>query len=161
MISARSSGVKVLDECPSLNVRGRSGHIVAHGALAQLAVLVRLVEPRNRSAIFQIRLAFVFDMARIVSLRSMILVREDADPVPKRDHRQDHRMTSSVPRRRCHGDYLLLSPALSSVGNVGSVTTPSEDFRNVVLRGANVASYKFVLAKSILMLAAAHGGVSR
>jgi hypothetical protein len=48
--------------------------------LAQLAVLVRLVEPRNRSAIFQIRLAFVFDMARMVSLRSMILVREDADP---------------------------------------------------------------------------------
>jgi hypothetical protein len=70
-------------------------------------------------------------------------------------------MTSSVPRRRCHGDHLLLSPTVSSVGNVGSVTTPSEDFRNVVLRGANVASYKFVLAKSILMLAAAHGGVSR
>ena len=56
----------------SLTKRSRSiGHIVAHGALAQLAVLVRLVEPRNRSAIFQIRLAFVFDMARIVSLASV------------------------------------------------------------------------------------------
>ena len=34
-----------------------------------------------------------------------------------------------------------------------SVTTASEDFRSVVLRGANVASYKFALAKSILALA--------
>jgi hypothetical protein len=67
MISARSSGVRVLIECPLLNVRVDPGHIVAHRALAQLAVLVRLVEPRNRSTIFQIRLAFVFDMARIVS----------------------------------------------------------------------------------------------
>lgn len=49
--------------------------------------------------------------------------------------------------------YPLMSPALSSVEHVGSVTMPSEDFRNVVLRGANVASYKFALAKSILTLA--------
>jgi hypothetical protein len=34
-----------------------------------------------------------------------------------------------------------------------SLTTTSEDFRSVVLRGANVASYKFALAKSILALA--------
>ena len=34
-----------------------------------------------------------------------------------------------------------------------SVIVPSEDFRNVVLRGGNVASYKFALAKSILTLA--------
>jgi 5-methylcytosine-specific restriction endonuclease McrA len=33
------------------------------------------------------------------------------------------------------------------------VAAPSEDFRSVVLRGANVASYKFALAKSILSLA--------
>ena len=36
---------------------------------------------------------------------------------------------------------------------MGSVTTTAEDFRSVVLRGANVASYKFALAKSILALA--------
>jgi hypothetical protein len=48
---------------------------------------------------------------------------------------------------------LLMSPALSSVLHVGSVTTPSDDFRSVVLRGANVASYKSALAKSILTLA--------
>jgi hypothetical protein len=30
---------------------------------------------------------------------------------------------------------------------------PSEDFRSIVLRGANVASYKFALAKSILSIA--------
>ncbi|MCX5044681.1 hypothetical protein OG921_16055 [Aldersonia sp. NBC_00410] len=34
-----------------------------------------------------------------------------------------------------------------------SRATASEDFRSVVLRGANVASYKFALAKSILTLA--------
>jgi hypothetical protein len=38
---------------------------------------------------------------------------------------------------------------------VGSIIVPSEDFRNVVLRGANVASYKYALAKSILALAEA------
>jgi hypothetical protein len=36
---------------------------------------------------------------------------------------------------------------------VDSATTVSEDFRSVVLRGANVTSYKFALAKSILTLA--------
>ena len=36
---------------------------------------------------------------------------------------------------------------------MGSVTPTEEDFRSVVLRGANVASYKFALAKSILALA--------
>ncbi|OBG38130.1 hypothetical protein A5673_15625 [Mycobacterium sp. E3198] len=34
-------------------------------------------------------------------------------------------------------------------------TTPSADFRSIVLRGANVASYKFALAKSVLELAQA------
>jgi hypothetical protein len=38
---------------------------------------------------------------------------------------------------------------------MGSVTMPSEHFCNVVLSGANVASYKFALAKSILTLAEA------
>jgi 5-methylcytosine-specific restriction endonuclease McrA len=38
---------------------------------------------------------------------------------------------------------------------VGSEGKPSADFRSVVLRGANVASYKFALAKSILALAEA------
>ena len=59
MISARSSGVKVLNEGSSLTFVVDPGHIVAHGALAQLAVLVRLVGPRSRLAIFQIRLALV------------------------------------------------------------------------------------------------------
>ena len=45
-----------------------------------------------------------------------------------------------------------LSPNLSTVTGVDT-TTPSADFRNVVLRGANVASYKFALAKSVLELA--------
>jgi hypothetical protein len=36
---------------------------------------------------------------------------------------------------------------------VGSGAVTSEDFRNIVLRGANVASYKFALAKSVLSLA--------
>jgi hypothetical protein len=36
---------------------------------------------------------------------------------------------------------------------MASATSFSQDFRSVVLRGANVASYKFALAKSILTLA--------
>lgn len=36
---------------------------------------------------------------------------------------------------------------------MSSATTASEDFRSIVLRGQNVASYKFALAKSVLMLA--------
>lgn len=39
---------------------------------------------------------------------------------------------------------------LSSVTNMSSATTASEDFRSVVLRGRNVASFKFALAKSVL-----------
>ena len=35
---------------------------------------------------------------------------------------------------------------------MSSVTIASEDFRNVVLRGRNVASFKFALAKSVLEL---------
>ena len=38
---------------------------------------------------------------------------------------------------------------------MGPATTASEDFRSVVLRGANVSSYKFALAKWILSLAEA------
>jgi hypothetical protein len=40
---------------------------------------------------------------------------------------------------------------------VESVTEASADFRSIVLRGANVASYKFALAKSILPLAQSGG----
>ena len=36
---------------------------------------------------------------------------------------------------------------------MSSATTASEDFRSVVLRGRNVVSFKFALAKSILSLA--------
>jgi hypothetical protein len=46
-----------------------------------------------------------------------------------------------------------MSPFLSTVNYVSSTTTASEDFRSVVLRGRNVASFKFALAKSILTLA--------
>jgi hypothetical protein len=46
-----------------------------------------------------------------------------------------------------------MSPALDSVTQMLSATTASEDFRSVVLRGRNVASFKFALAKSILALA--------
>lgn len=38
------------------------------------------------------------------------------------------------------------------IPTVSSETTASQDFRSVVLRGQNVASYKFALAKSILSL---------
>lgn len=49
-------------------------------------------------------------------------------------------------------------PVPAVVGTVtvmtgGSIGSSSEDFRSVVLRGQNVASYKFALAKSILTLA--------
>lgn len=47
-----------------------------------------------------------------------------------------------------------VSLGLSSVTDVDTAAT-SSDFRNIVLRGANVASYKFALAKSILSLAQA------
>lgn len=47
-----------------------------------------------------------------------------------------------------------MSLGLSSVTDVDPTAT-SSDFRNIVLRGANVASYKFALAKSILSLAQA------
>jgi len=42
---------------------------------------------------------------------------------------------------------------IGSVTGVESVGTHIEDFRRIVLRGANVASYKFALAKSILTMA--------
>lgn len=45
------------------------------------------------------------------------------------------------------------SVLMGSVGAVVSVRVSEEDFRRIVLRGANVASYKFALAKSILSLA--------
>ncbi len=48
-----------------------------------------------------------------------------------------------------------LSLGVGTVSNMGSVSAPSHDFRSVVLRAANVASYKFALAKSILSLAGA------
>ena len=48
-----------------------------------------------------------------------------------------------------------MSLGLSTVTVVESGTATSADFRSVVLRGANVASYKFALAKSILTLARA------
>ena len=47
-----------------------------------------------------------------------------------------------------------MSPFLSSVTHVSSTTgAASEDFRSLVLRGRNVASFKFALAKSVLSLA--------
>lgn len=42
---------------------------------------------------------------------------------------------------------------MGTVTIVMSVRTQEEDFRNIVLRGTNVASYKFALAKAILTLA--------
>lgn len=41
------------------------------------------------------------------------------------------------------------SPLIGSVTVVESVGEHLEDFRRIVLRGANVAAYKFALAKSI------------
>ena len=46
-----------------------------------------------------------------------------------------------------------VSSTLSTVTKMASETAAAEDFRSVVLRGVNVASYKFALAKSILALA--------
>jgi hypothetical protein len=48
-----------------------------------------------------------------------------------------------------------MSRLMSTVTNVSSTTAASEDFRSVVLRGRNVASFKFALAKAILSLAEA------
>ena len=46
-----------------------------------------------------------------------------------------------------------MSAYIGTVAVVDSVGSESADFRRIVLRGANVASYKFALAKSILNLA--------
>jgi hypothetical protein len=59
--------------------------------------------------------------------------------------------------RRCFASVAgSLSLVIRTVVRMGStLTAPTEDFRSVVLRGANVASYKFALASSLLELAGA------
>lgn len=47
----------------------------------------------------------------------------------------------------------LVSALFSTVSCMAALSTDAEDFRSIVLRGRNVASFKFALAKSILTLA--------
>jgi hypothetical protein len=66
------------------------------------------------------------------------------------------RAASRIDPRACITGQAIDAPVsrmMRTVADMASAITASQDFRSVVLRGRNVASFKFALAKSVLSLA--------